>query len=234
MLKKITKKAFAKLVAARKRRNAAFARMSAANKRVIVAKDVLEQLRSKKIKATNGTYFEPTQKLRENERMKILGKDLSDALPMIPSCNVCAIGSLFKCVVERADKVKVVDASNATGAADEVEFGHDGVVFTNSRAYLTSMGIFTDEQLALMENAFESQPITGKDNGSAGVHAFPFREDFGYFSTRERGSSKDRLRLIMENVVRNKGTYVPDDPKFLVAAKKLPINRPLTKARTAY
>lgn len=203
------------LIAERQRRNRAFARLSPARKRVTVAKDVLKMLGDGKIKATSGTYWAPVKPIPLSEVKD--GAEFSDVLSTIPQCNACAIGSLFMAGVYRADKVKIATTKDGDVDCDNTNTivcgGSDmgGTWFSaDERGYLEDMKLFTSRQLALMENAFEQTHITGLAGNSA--------KDL---TLDDVGSDRERLRLIMENVVRNKGTFRPRDRKMRKEAAKL-------------
>lgn len=157
-------------------RNRAFSAMSAREKRVHIAKDVLRQLAKGKIKAVNGEYFVPGRRVSnrlsdvENE-----GKDLSKLLGG-ESCRVCAIGAAFVCSVKKLDVVK----------AGQMEPGCWGVFDDNSmRDYLVATGAFSYKQVQALEDAFEGyDEEVGMDGFNTGVR-----------------SSKERLRRIMQRLV---------------------------------
>lgn len=124
-----------------KRRNAAFEKLSPAQKRVVVAKDVLAALNARQLIARSNVYltidrFAPELQASPN----YWELDAQSALLKGQvSCNVCAIGSIFVCAVERQDKITLNDfaGSKKNGMSE----------------YLGDM--FSAEQLDLMEAAFE-------------------------------------------------------------------------------
>lgn len=121
--------------------NAAFAKMTPEQKKVTVAKDVLEQLRVGRLVATNGTYLKsPTFDGGELDD----GDDLREAFKKMESCDVCAIGAVFVATVDRLDKLTVGDLDYRYCATDDT-----------MRQYLDREGVFTQEELEAMENAFE-------------------------------------------------------------------------------
>jgi|SRR5215831_4021847 len=213
---RLTKKEIEKFIADRTKRNAAFAKMSLTQKRITVARDVLEMLATKRIKATAGTYFAPTRGVTSNAKA---GDDFSDLIAKIPSCDACAIGSLFMAGVCRADQIKVrfdrrldiFGAPHRRWNDVDVSKTMDGndVFLANEREYLVELGLFSKEQLALMENAFEN---SGYDVANLTLGRVRY--------------DRDRLRLIMQNIVRNRGVFKPRDRKMLRAAKRRPQTSP--------
>lgn len=186
-----------KTIAARvRRRNRAFAKLSPEKKKVVVAKDVLMQIDARKYRPTRGTYFEANAKKADVEQVTEFGV----LLEKIPTCNVCAVGSVFASVARYADDL----ALNSAGSADSFNvstFGEwNGRVSLNTSeySYLIRMNIFSDSELREMEAFFESSFAGGR-------------------YTSKKMSATKALSLIMENVVRN-GRFDANDKKFAEAA----------------
>jgi hypothetical protein len=178
-------------------RNKAFAKLTPAKKRVRIAKDVLEQLDAKRIKAKPGTYLWATgNKLKVTE--KDLGKDLSELTTQIKSCDACAIGSLFLCAVERADALKIGEAYSNSEA--EVSYTSDKFNDMSLSQHIYLRRFFPRGTLDSMEATFEKYDIWGEGR-------------------QLRVPAEQRLRLIMENVIRNKGEFIYDDPVMLKVGK---------------
>src|SRR5258708_27550174 len=71
--------------------NAKFARLSAADKRVAIARDVLEWLRFGKLRPVNGCYIDIEEDEEGNTPERVNGYE----------CQACALGSIFAVAVER-------------------------------------------------------------------------------------------------------------------------------------
>lgn len=180
-----------------------FSRMTKAEKRVAIAKDVLEGLRLKKLVATNGTYFGFRDNDERADWWSALGwnprelwrvpVDIDlDAKPAEPikapkQCSVCAIGSVFVSAVDRFDELTIGEASRAFS-------GGNREAMTN---YLGRW--FPAKQLALMETVFEgsdiSKSLSVKDLAAA---------------VREHGrlaplGAERTMEAIMRNIIRNGG-----------------------------
>lgn len=213
------------------RDNARFAASSPAVQRVIIAKDVIAWLDTKKLQAKAGSYFESwsisglKDKLydrfikydREGNR---LGGDEADAALQAKlestevqdivlkddfACKACALGGMFACAVGRADKLTLaaynVSRSNLTGYLGE---------------------FFSQTQLDLIETAFECSAYGScreepedSDSGPTdeGQRAIDFGEehtavfdDEGMFKS---SGDEDRMRAIMGNIIANGGEFRP-------------------------
>lgn len=203
MASKAQKEKLANAVKATNRRiakdNAAFEKMAPAEKRVTIARDVIAQLAVGRLVATPGMWLTGED-----------GKDLVDVkkdvelqtiLKKTKVCEGCAMGGLFMCAVERANKLKVSDLINVDDDADgEGSLNLSEVDGDDTFKYMRRF--FSQDQLDMIETAFE----VGGGATSAGHESENFASD-----VEDAG---DRMRLIMENIVVNKGKFVP---------KKLPV-----------
>lgn len=165
------------------RKNKIFAKLSPADKRVAIATDVILQLRAGKFDAQQGVYVSLDRELTKRE----LKKDASEVFTN-KSCTVCGIGGLFVSAVCNADNLPVsqIELYNETEASVEGESAYD---------YLVQF--FDEEQLKAIETAFEQRDDFGADDYEAMWFADDVEDD------------NDRLRLIMENIIVNNGTFIP-------------------------
>ena len=222
-----------------KKRNEAFAKLPPHKKRVVVAKDVIAALDANQYIAQTGHYvnnfkFSPLESATRgierftDEWYERRGKtrDVDAQVALLKgqvSCNVCAIGGVFMCAVERMDKIQL----------NELERGRSRMV-----DYLD--GMFSAEQLDLMEIAFEGSlehaqserykpSVFDEERGYA-------RRSFEYASAEasaEVGAARDfyfdhagdeedpdepednetaaaaRMRAIMKNIIANGGEFKP-------------------------
>lgn len=162
-------------------KNEQFAAMTPAEKRVALAQDVIMQLNAELIIAEQGTYLS----LHEENSLK---------------CDACALGSLFICSVTKPELALdidvVVDMSDRESMQD-----HLG-------------GIFDPAQLDMIETAFEMDSYMKYPKGldvddESAVTAFNDLINKTIEFGRKHDDDKARLIAIMENVVANKGTFVP-------------------------
>lgn len=178
-------------VAAENRRvskaNKEFDKMTPSEKRVQIARDVLAQLASKRLIATEGLWLngKGSKPLFTNNQLEE-NAELQSVLSKQKQCTGCALGGMFMCAVERADKLKLKDLSE--DSQDEGHIEHDDV-FDYMEKY------FPRDQLDKIESAFERGEGAASDYEAAEW-------------LQEVDDPSLRMRLIMENIVANKGKFV--------------------------
>jgi hypothetical protein len=167
--------------------NAVYARASKRAKRVLIAQDVLAALRSKRLRPTTGTYLDlgaTIWPLNEKITADPLGS-FQELLPQLPPCNVCAKGAIFACTVLRQNEVKNQD----------VRYRNSGSAFSDKNMSKLLQGVFSPAQLRSIETEFECRRISGK--GRYAVMGL------------QRFQPRRRIVEIMQNIVRNQGTFKP-------------------------
>ena len=171
-----------------KRRNRLFKKASAAQKRVLIAKDVLTQLKLRRIKAKTGRYINLSYEVES----KFYGEEFQPLFLQrkIPRCTACALGAIMISCTAFNNNQKVGDPALGCNLGQMIK---DGDLISNG-----STDIFTLEQLSLIEQAFEQG--AGEFFGAA-----PKTVEFG----RGYRTDSSRLKAIMENIIRNKGTFIP-------------------------
>ena len=230
------KKKLAKLRKEAKDRERNFKKMNKARKRVAIAKDVIAQVKDGKIIAEAGTWHQlssdaecrelegptginrPDDYLEEEDEEKlekVLKQDVRDILLINQAagqeCTVCAIGALWNCAVIRKDNIALgkFQSQSLDKEAADVLLGY----FEK---------FFDPKQLQLIENCFEDgHGGTGDDLLTTEEHSMACQYgevyDFNGASTNWYGNGdNDRKRLIhiMENIIRNKGTFVLNKADF--------------------
>ena len=197
-----------KINASIKKTNKDFKKATEAQKRVLIAKDVLNQIKAKRYNPEPGVWVElalwsgqsqmwanPTESIQKMFADKTIAK-----------CNVCALGGLF---------MSCTNLNNNTNGADF----HKERCFMGSainRGDRLSYGlntIFSSNQLELIEIYFESgdgyfgaDGVTGQDIGTDRCHVVGFSEKYP--------DADDRLREIMKNIIDNDGRFVPSKLKI--------------------
>lgn len=149
--------------------------------RVAIAEDVLLRLKASKLKAGKGSYL-------LDEDWPDLDQT-SDARPVIDvieaACQVCARGAMLLSQVRLFNCLTV----------GEVRSSSIGIM---NRKHLQP--IFGDDQINLIESAFEMDDFTWGDNNDAdGAIGFGERYD----------EPEERLAAIMNNIVANGGDFRP-------------------------
>lgn len=184
-----------------KKREAAFKKMTPAQKRVAIAKDVIAQLDAKLIKAKRGVYFEndKVDDLTHRATRSHWDPKITEYVPPIPelakletrdaimsasqTCSACAVGSIFVAGMLRADKCTLGER----GGMSEYNYANK---------------FFTYEQLRHMETVFECGCFykEGFNRYGCGI---------GDATQLPEASADERLRWIMNNIIKNKGTFKP-------------------------
>ena len=206
MAKRASKTTSKRTTAKIKASNKAFASATPAKKRVMIAEDVLKMLATKKFTACQGTYAHidgPRSVVTEKDIASDV--DLRDIIrkPNV-RCQVCALGITFLALVDREDKLPISELGF-------YQAGSAGVDGGNVKDYLEDL--FTRDQQYLVESAFEIREMGNSGTTRAARNIVEDAISFG----RRFHHSETRLRGIMENITKHKGTFVPSDmPKELV------------------
>ena len=140
-----------------KRANTRFRKLTKAQQRVAIAKDVISQVNAEKILASS-TYFSWGDASFNEEKVADANLDMSECVSQV-QCEVCGIGSLFVGAVRLADKLKFADFDSSWSGCRGQEAD-----------YLAQW--FDDKQLNLVEDYFErnnrsegeDSPIYGEES----------------------------------------------------------------------
>lgn len=160
--------------------NTAYDKASEAKRRVMIAKDALEQLKIGRFWATPGTYVDACKlaheaKLDDSVQLNTLLHNSK----LKSSCDVCARGALL---------------------LSAVKFRNDCIISEDGG---TSEDSFVKEfagQQNEIEAAFEDyDPTRDNEDGN------PWCDKF--LNKKERNSPTKRLELILKNIIRNNGTF---------------------------
>lgn len=164
----------------RKKRAASLMSLPANKRRVKLAKDVLKHLRGI-VTATKGTYF-----LVNGISVNYRGQ--ADEVVKENGCKVCALGALFVADVMIRDNMTVANASSGGGS----------IIKNRLKRH------FGSEQLTLIESAFEVMKM--ESEGRAGkLLKINNAIKFGF----RYKSPKGRMTAIMNNIIENKGEFIP-------------------------
>lgn len=210
-----------------KRANEKFAKLTPAQKRVAIAKDVLLQMNTGFIKPKSGVWADFSKELPENKP----DMELQSFLETQKGCDACGLGSLFVCAVKLFDNLKVgevienikQDTKEADPHGPEDDIQTDGITVKTILSYLGKF--FSKDQLEKIESAFEEGGGYFSDNNEKFVQT-PASISAGHYfnhindklcNLNEDLSTELKLKLIMQNIIKNNGTFKTDDknkPKF--------------------
>lgn len=212
-MKKLSKKSVKQLVQNHNRRvarnNKVFEKLSPADKRVAIARDVLAQIAAKKLVPTAGAWLtgkDDTPLFNEKDLKK--DPELQSILAKTEQCEGCALGGLFMCAVKRADQLKLSELDGVKSFKKEkaeyedVDMTIDHSVINTDDAFRYLKRFFSDVQLNEIESAFEK--------GKGAVMNFVVAR-----FAEEVNDPADRMRLIMENIITHKGKFVYQDEPFM-------------------
>jgi len=161
-----------------------------AEQRIEIAKDVLKHLKANKITAECAVYFKP-----DNKGM-FEGQQLKDILPKIKNCKVCALGGIFYSYVARHNNYQLNGGLGYRGLQN---------LDNEHRQMRSAMEMFQEKQLHLIEYAFEGRRIE---------RFYDYSEDTQWNAITYRAkkgikSDNAALKHIMNNIIKNKGTFKP-------------------------
>ena len=171
--------------------NEKFKKATKAQKRVMIAQDVLAQIKTKRYVAESGCWVQPNIKAACEKNLK--DEDSVQELfakKKIKSCNVCALGGLFMSCINLNNNTTVEDLKK--------EFYIGDFVYDDTKISNGLNRIFTQKQLILIESYFEGSKgyFKGDDEKT-----LPFLANY---------NDDERLEMIMQNIIDNNGTFKPN------------------------
>ena len=175
--------------------NAEFKKATKAQKRVMIAQDVLAQLKAKRYVAESGCWvqanYNPTATWADIKYTDSVQELFVEK--KIESCNVCALGGLFMSCTNLNNNTLLEEL-------DDVSEDLGNLIDEEEKLSNKLNKIFTTSQLKLIETYFEANGGYFRDYDEDNrIEAF----------YNKYPSDKKRLQLIMENIVENEGTFVP-------------------------
>lgn len=182
-------------------KNLKFAQLTPGQRRVAIAKDVIQQIELGKIHPEAGVYI----------------ADVKTGDDKTVSCNACALGSLFACAVNKPELKAHVKDFLDVDAEEDISFAVDSTDAREMRRLLEPY--FSLSQLELIETAFECGNVTNSSGLSEsylnravsfGERYQPEEDEYGDFDEEEaREMDRKRLVAIMKNIIKNNGTFRP-------------------------
>lgn len=162
-----------------------FDKKTKAQQRVIIAKDVILRISLGKIKPKTRVFCRLPNIFKGEENYDLK----SFVLSKTRSCEACAKGGLF---------MSFVGINN-----NFTRQGHYLSSCMDSDSMKALSTIFSKKQLAMIETAFEKTTSFGTSDTSS------YEDDKSEAFGAKYDSPKKRLKAIMQNIVKNKGTFKP-------------------------
>jgi hypothetical protein len=217
--KKKTSKALAKarkVAAEIRRRNKVFTAASPAQKRVLIAKDVIKQIKAKRFIAAEGSWLHLVDKYGNNIAGPLVGEaDRSTQIQAMflsgdaPTCECCALGGIMMACTLYNNNQTVGDLAADLNIGRNVRCG---TAFSNGLHRF-----FSRQQLALIECAFESGRGEFYVNFDSTTYSRSSLLQHVSRNTLNRAldyetaypKTDKRMIAIMQNIVKNNGTFRP-------------------------
>lgn len=197
------------------RRNRVFQAATKAEKRVLIAADVIDQIKTKRLKARSLAWIIPESLDRfqasfEAERINssaVYGADASVQQLFLSKkmepCNCCALGGLFMSCTLYNNKTTVRELDAARLDLGSRIF--DPGVPRPSNGLTT---FFSAQQLQLIELAFEGG-YGFFDDTDTDTYTYDDVLDKAHDFYLAHEDDEKRLLAIMRNIIKNKGKFVP-------------------------
>lgn len=160
-----------------------WSKLSKIEKRKSIARDVIANIKKDILIISTGTYCS-IESTADKEVNELSSKEFQAHVKKKSMCEVCALGALFiSDIIKRNEFSGDIERERITKRLNKY---------------------FTDEQLNLIENAFEQQDIIDMDE-ELGEKALLFAEDIS--------DDSERLIGIMQNIINDpKGLFNPSKP----------------------
>ena len=171
-----------------------FKKLTKPDKRVAIAKDVIKYIDKEKIKPKQSIYFMPIGLSRISG--DLIGKQLNKIIPKTSKCEVCVLGGLLYSCVRTENDFTVPEVN--------------GGIRNIGRSFIVNkLGkYFSEKQLALIEWAFEEKTLGEGSYDRVGLTYDKWRAAIDYAYKNKLHGPKAKMRHIMENIIKNKGTLV--------------------------
>lgn len=172
-------------------------KLTKVERRLIILKDVLSQIRSEQYKVTQGEYVKLPLALRRlvyNNPKRLTGQTC--LLDKKTQCKVCAKGAIFLSIVRKENKVSVGE-------------------LTSSRAMTSKYNIlFGEENMNKVEAAFEKwyylTPYGDYKSRPTNIFGDPRLKDEAITRFSAKYPDKtERLKAIIKNMIKNEGVFKP-------------------------
>jgi len=183
----------------------AFNKLTKAEKRIAIAKDVLMAIKSDVYNPETGNYVEPYFFSYFNRKDSVQTLLLQDRLK---GCTVCALGACFLSLVKFTNRLTIDELTPID--ANTMFINDNTKIHSNGKATSRLRKIFSKTQLTLIEVAFERSAYFAdgvRINKELIENAVYFWQNFTRYE--EDSVSEELLTGIMENIIANNGEFIP-------------------------
>lgn len=177
------------------------------DQRTAIAAEVISQIKAKKMLARTGHYFIIGTKSNDNTLITASKVSKLDKIMEKEGCTVCALGACFAGIVDLGDKVQMEEMFYEYSFTKKAEFDRDVNVVSMKNKIRE---VFTPEQMSLIESAFERKIF--KDEGLTITSEFRANRRIAVDFSKLYKTDEDRLLAIMQNIRKNRGTFIPTLP----------------------
>lgn len=178
----------------------AFSSLRAAERRVLIAKDVIKALKAKRMEARKGHYTVMEPYVNFKNTLDLGLEEENDArAAFAKQCTVCAKGSLLIAAIDRFNKVSLGDLG---------DWHSISIDSPEDEPYKWISKLFPRKDLAAIEIAFEGTIYCGEDSEWLEDHHNDLvTKALNFYHAHS--SAESRLEAIMKNIVKNKGRFKP-------------------------
>jgi hypothetical protein len=168
--------------------NNKFNSLSKAEKRVLIAKDVIAMVNAGKRQPITSFY------LRINNSWDFSNNDSVQKIVDDISCYCCALGACLLSTIKYVNSVEFHELDIINSDSSEI--------------WRLLKSLFTPKQMLLIEYAFESKESGDRVGEDSFKQTLTEKEvELSIKFGKRYFYSKDRLIAIMENIIKNKGTF---------------------------
>jgi len=181
-----------------------FSKLSAAEKRIAIAEDIIKQINADRYSVRQGMWLavDPVKPASQEDAAKLNAKIIQNVLlggrqtivveTPPATCTCCAVGAAC------ASAIRLFNQDSLTGSPG---FGYELEDYKQVKSILQKY--FPKAQIDLMEAAFEIR--TDSHHRDAGEKSLDRAIEFGDGFIED----EDRLKAICNNIIKNKGTFRP-------------------------
>jgi len=184
-------------------------KLTKSQRRIIVIKDALAQIRSNKLIPRRGVVVDFLDRSIFDRERRIDAKPLIEELfkTQVEICNTCARGALLISTIHKENNFQLCD------------FEIGGAFDPDSKTDTRLLELFSERQLAMIEEAFEYGTFEDDQDLEGSIYHYNQLTDEFHFTQEELRmlhefheqylSDEERLIAILKNMLKNRGIFKP-------------------------